>query len=201
MKTVQIMERPFYDGIVRQNHKSGWFCATDLVKIGNKYRNSIDLGTISITSYFRQKTTKEFIEKIMDEERVSKVRVTKRGKGGETWVHPLIMIDIAMWLNPKFKYEALSWLKDRLIQNRDMSGDSYKSMCGALDKGYNLGARMGLVIPKIARRIKESCGVEDWNNATETQLSKRDRIHLVIMSLSKHSVPIDDMIKTALEVE
>lgn len=199
MKTVQIMERKFYDGVVRQNHKTGWLCATDLIRIGNKYRTSIDMPALLISGYFKQKQTKEFIQSILEEEQVSSVKSSKRGKGGETWVHPLIFIDIAMWMNPKFKYTALSWLQDRLIQNRDTSGNSYKAMCGTLDKSYGLGAKIGIIIPQIARKIKETCGVSDWNVASEEQLLRRDRIHENIIMLCKAKVDLKKVVEFAIE--
>ena len=126
MKTAQIMMRPFKDGIIRQNHKTAWFNATDLIKIANKYRTQIGLKEKLIKDYFKTDSTNEFIKEILDRENVSEAYSSKKGKNGGTWVHPLLLIDIAMWLSPEFKYDAMSWLQDELLGLRDESGESYK---------------------------------------------------------------------------
>lgn len=185
MKTVQIMERQFKDGVIRQNHKNGWFNATDLIQVANRYRQQIGLDKKMIADYLKTNSTKEFIKEILDRENISLAFESKKGKGGGTWVHPLILIDIAMWLSPEFKYDAMKWLEDRLIQNRDLSGDSYKKLAGYLKSRTDIIpiAKLGIVMPKIARYIKEQLKVDDWNKATEIELQQRDAIHNNFMML------------------
>lgn len=179
MKTEQIMERKFRDGIIRQNHKTGWFNATDLIQVANQYRTQIGLEKKAIADYLKTNSTKEFIKEILDRENISLAYESKKGKGGGTWVHPLILIDIAMWLSPDFKYEAMKWLEDRLIQNRDLSGESYKKLASYLKNKTDIVpvAKIGVIMPKIAKYIKEQLNVEDWNKANEPTLKKRDAIH------------------------
>lgn len=59
--------------------------------------------------YLSNKSTKEFLKALSKEENlhgdnspyvVSKAR---SDRGGGTWMHPLMFIDFAMWLNPAFK--------------------------------------------------------------------------------------------------
>lgn len=90
-----------------------------------------------------------------------------------------------MWLSPDFKYEAMKWLEDRLIQNRDLSGDSYKKLASYLKNRTDIIpiAKLGIVMPKIARYIKDQLQVEDWNKADETTLKQRDMIHNNFMML------------------
>lgn len=185
MKTEQIMERKFRDGVIRQNHKTGWFNATDLIQVANQYRTQIGLEKKLIADYFKTNSTKEFIKEILDRESLSLAYDSKKGKGGGTWVHPLILIDIAMWLSPEFKYDAMKWLEDRLIQNRDLSGDSYKKLASYLKNRTDIIpiAKLGIVMPKIARYIKDQLQVEDWNKADEKTLKQRDMIHNNFMML------------------
>lgn len=207
MKTTQIMERKFRDGIIRQNHKSGWFNATDLIQVANQYRTQIGLEKKLIADYLRNNSTKEFIKEILDRENLSLAYESKKGKGGGTWVHPLILIDIAMWLSPDFKYEAMKWLEDRLIQNRDLSGDSYKKLASYLKNRTDIIpiAKLGIIMPKIARYIKEQLQVEDWNKTDETTLKQRDKIHNNFMMLLDAGVEINKALhiatKNALEVK
>ena len=190
MKTVQIMERQFKGGVIRQNHKNGWFNATDLIQVANRYRQQIGLDKKMIADYLKTNSTKEFIKEILDRENISLAFESKKGKGGGTWVHPLILIDIAMWLSPEFKYDAMKWLEDRLIQNRDLSGDSYKKLAGYLKSRTDIIpiAKLGIVMPKIARYIKEQLKVDDWNKADEIVLQQRDAIHNNFMMLLEAGV-------------
>ena len=201
MKTVQIMERRFKDGVIRQNHKNGWFNATDLIHVANRYRQQIGLDKKMIADYLKTNSTKEFVKEILDRENISLAFESKKGKGGGTWVHPLILIDIAMWLSPEFKYDAMKWLEDRLIQNRDLSGDSYKKLAGYLKSRTDIIplAKLGIVMPKIARYIKEQLKVEDWNKADELVLQQRDAIHNNFMMLLDAGVEINKALLIATQ--
>ena len=198
MKTEQIMERSFMGSIVRQNHKNGFFNATDLVKIGNEYRRNKGLSNKDLFQYFKTSETKEFIEIIMKKEETVHLKEVRKGSKGGTWVHPLIIIDIAMWLNPDFKYQALKWLEDSLIESRDNSGDSYKKMSSALYENYDYN-KIHFKIKEVAKRIKQVVGVSDWNSATEEQLNNRDKIHNNIIYGCKLGLDIKKVIRTAIE--
>lgn len=207
MKTEQIMERNFRDGVIRQNHKTGWFNATDLIQVANQYRTQIGLEKKAIADYLKTNSTKEFIKEILDRENLSLAYESKKGKGGGTWVHPLVLIDVAMWLSPDFKYEAMKWLEDRLIQNRDLSGESYKKLASYLKNRTDIIpiAKLGIVMPKIARYIKDQLKVEDWNKANEKTLKQRDAIHNNFIMLLEAGVETNKALyiatKNAVEVE
>lgn len=198
MKTEQIMQRDFYGGIIRQQHKTGWLNATDLLRIGNDYRESLGLPKARLQKFLDKKATKEFIEQILEEEKIAKVVKAQRGKQGGSWMHPMLFVDFAMYLNPKFKYEAMAWLTDRLLLNRDVSGESFKEMMSVISREYNYGGRMGLVAPKIAYKIKTFVGVDDWNLASEEQLKKRDEIQKKIIFGAQLKAPIEEVITKAL---
>ena len=198
MKTVQIMEREFMGSVVRQNHKTKFFNATDLVKVGNKYRENSGLSKKDLFQYFDNPSTKEFVKKIMVKEKVADVKQTKRGKNGGTWVHPLIIIDLAMWLSPDFKYEALKWIEDSLLEFRDNSGNSYNKMSSALHRTYEF-KEVHYLIKEVAKRIKQVVGAEDWNTATEKQLKDRDKIHNNIIYACKFGVALKKNVRMAIE--
>jgi len=182
MKTVQILERPFYDGVVRQNHKTGFLNMNDLVKIGNNYRLSLGLSKLKIENYWNSKATNEFIEQVMDLEKISIVKTATRGRNGSTWIHSSVFMDMAMWINPKFKAIVMRWLFDNLLLFRDESGESYKKMSSSISEKYKLnGGKLGVEITRVARKIKVALKVTDWNTATEEQLKQRDQIHKNIM--------------------
>lgn len=175
MVTEVIMKRELLGGIIKQKSKSGFFSATDLFSVGNQWRliNGMDMKTIQ--DYLQTKTHKEFIKELEAREG-GKVVISGRGRGVNTWVHPLIFVDMALWLNPKLKIEVYEWIFDNLIKYRNDSGDSYKKMCGALMVRANKTFFVDN-IQKLCKLIQVECGVNDWNEATQEQLALRDRIH------------------------
>ena len=184
MKTPQILVRELYSGEVRQNHKTGLMCANDITSIGLSYRKSAGLDNSKRwVHYFKRKETREFISAVMRSEEIAEVVVEKakakgEGKGKNYWVHPLIAVDYAMWINPDFKVVALKWLTDNLAVFRDNSGDSYKKMCQTLFESQKYSPSRGaIVITDLARAIKRDLYCDDWNYASPETLKNRDFIH------------------------
>lgn len=198
MKTPQIMERKFMGAVIRQNHKTTFFNANDLVKVGNEYRDNQGLSKKDLFRYFDISETKDFIKKIMERENVVHVKEVKKGRNGGTWVHPLLIIDLAMWMCPDFKYEALKWLEDSLLKSRDNSGESYKKMSSALHRSYKF-SEVHFIISEVAKRIKQVIGVEEWNSASELQLENRDKIHNNIIYGCKFGIELKKNVRTAIE--
>ena len=73
----------------------------------------------------------EFITEL-EESIDGKAKISGRGRGNHTWVHPYLFIDLALAINPKLKLEVYRWIQDYLLKYRNKSGDSYKRMTGAL---------------------------------------------------------------------
>lgn len=182
MKTEVIMKRELFGELISQSSKTEYFSATDLVKAGNKWRilNGHDIFVLG--SFLNQKGTKEFIEEL--ELKYGKVKVSGRGRGSHTWVHPLLFIEIALAINPKLKVEVYEWLFDHLIKLRNDSGDSYRKMSAQLYSLYSNKKEFPKFIEKVALYIKEQLGVKNWQEATKEHLDKRNKIHHSIITLS-----------------
>lgn len=152
MITQQIMIRDLNGVSVRQNHKTGFFNANDLLNLYNKNNTprilSDYLATKSYAEY-KEVVCKDIIlntgktlylkDDGSDTENVSVdslVLETKRGKYGGTWMHPYIFMDFAMWLSPEFKLTCIKWIYDKLIEFRDEAGDTYKKLASALFDRY-----------------------------------------------------------------
>lgn len=195
MKTEVVLHRPFMGMQVRQKSKTGLFSATDLVKIGNIKRRELGLGSFNLSQYLSLKSTKEFIGELQKSN--ERVIIKSRGRSAQTWVHPLIFIDIALALNPKFKVEVYGWLYDELLRYRNNSGESYKKMVGAL---YERCSKKDfhLQVAKVARAIRESCGVDDWNQASEEKLKLRDRMHENIALLASVLTNHDEAVRLGI---
>jgi len=175
MVTEVIMKRELFGKDVSQKSKSGFFSATDLVRVGNQWRISNGLEMFKLNTWLSRKSTKEFIKELEKEFGESIIR--SKAKNQHTWIHPYLFIDLALNINPQLKIEVYKWIYDELLKYRNCSGDGYKKMSGALFINATNKANFHKEIGKFARKIKDSCCVTDWNEATEDQLILRDKIH------------------------
>lgn len=111
--------------------KDAFFNATDLLK----QRNGCSGQQKQMVHYTDNSSTEEFIKALISEEMFKErnsVLIQSRGKNGGTWMHPLLFIDFAMWLNPTFKVKVLKFVYDEMIKFRNLAGDAYPSMCKAV---------------------------------------------------------------------
>lgn len=175
MKTQVLMKRQFFGHEISQQSKTGLFNASELVRICNMKRAEVGKSAFNFAQYLKNKTTIEFIEELQKNEPI--VISKGKAKNSETYVHPLLFVDIALAIDAKLKVSVYGWLMDELLKYRNDSGDSYKKMCGALYERTTDKMRFHKHISELANRIKTEIGVEDWNKATEQQLKTRDKIH------------------------
>ena len=183
MKTQVLMKRPLFDGSIRQKSDNGYLSANDLMKAGNKWRIKNNKPPVDLQRWFQLEQTKEFVNEL-ENQLNEKVKIASRGRKGETWLHPYLFIDLALYISPKLKIEVYQWLYDELLKYRNNSGDSYKKMTGALWHNSKNKSNFKESIRKTANIIKKECGVIDWQKASEEQLRLRDKIHENIALLS-----------------
>lgn len=82
-----------------------------------------------LKEFFSNKSTKDFISALIDEESLNGPRdafVSTKGRNGRVWMHPLLFVKFAMWLNPWFEVKVLKFVYDELIGLRIDAGDNYK---------------------------------------------------------------------------
>lgn len=175
MQTEVIMKRELFGREISQQSKTEFFSGTDLVVAGNMWRVANGLNPFNMQEWLRRKATIEFMAEL--KEKYGSVKKTTRGRNAHTWVHPLLFIDMALSISPKLKIEVYEWLFDNLIKFRNNSGDSYKKMCGALWIRATNKRNFPDDIKRVAKLIQIECGVIDWQEATEKQLDKRNRMH------------------------
>lgn len=127
MKTNQILTRKMGDFNVNQRTSDGMFNATELLKQWTE-QSGIQK---KLDHFFENNSTEEFINALISEENYhtrNSVYVKSRASRGTnmgTWMHPVLFIDFAMWLNPKFKVKVLKFVYDELIKYRHDAGDNY----------------------------------------------------------------------------
>lgn len=152
MKTNQVMIRQMASFRVEQRTKDGFFNATSLIKQWNEEKAMKK----EIKDYLENKSTEEFIKALIVEENLNKGNypyLSSRGKNGGTWMHPLLFIDFAMWLNPSFKVKVLKFVQDEMIKFRHLAGESYPEMCKAVDSIIEDKNKLKDAICKIAKSI------------------------------------------------
>ena len=176
------MKRALFGNEISQNSKTEFFSANDLLKAGNKWRIENDLSPLNLQEMLRNESFLEF-KKVLEEKHGTCINATK-GRKGETWIHPLLFIELALRISPKLKVEVYEWLFDHLIKNRNFSGDSYKEMAAALYVNYGNKSDFPRFISKVADFIRESVGVTHWETATQEQLKQRDDMHKAVKTLT-----------------
>ena len=182
METMVIMKRSLFNCEISQNSKTEFFSATDLIRAGNKWRIANNLQHIDLNDWFNLKSTKEFISEL--EKKYGIVKISARGRGRHTWVHPYLFLDMALAISPSLKIEVYGWLYDYLLKYRNDSGDSFKRMSGSLYNNQTNKQLFPEYIKKVGFHIKNVCNVTDWQTATEEQLKLRDKIQDNISLLS-----------------
>ena len=134
MKTNQNLTRKMGDFEVIQRTKDGMFNATELIKQWNANSKS----ERKLDNFFKLNGTEDFVNTIIERENLNTpklVYLKTRGKyNGGTWMHPLLFIDFAMWINSEFKYDVLKFIYDELIKLRNEAGDTYIEMSHQISK-------------------------------------------------------------------
>lgn len=116
---------------VEQRTVDGFFNATELLKQWNVHNGTKK----ELKHYFENQSANELIDTIIERENLNSRKsayLSSRGKNGGTWMHPILFIDLAMWINPSFKYDVIKFVYDEMIKFRNLAGDAYPSMCRAV---------------------------------------------------------------------
>lgn len=147
MITNQVMKRPMGKFLVEQRTKDSMFNATSLLKQWNDFVESNDdtqkIGYVKkkdLDDFFNNKNIKEFIKALMDEENLNtqnsaylKSRA-RLDRGGGTWMHPILFVKFAMWLNPRFEVQVIKFVYDQMLKYRNEAGEAYKELGFAMSK-------------------------------------------------------------------
>lgn len=139
---------------VVQRTKDGFFNATSLLKQWNEKA----LSERKLSNFFASDKTEEFIKTIMERENLHTPKMVyvkskaSRGENAGTWMHPMLFIDFAMWINPSFKYDVLKFVYDEMIKFRNEAGDAYKELGSAVSKIVSKDF-MQKAMPKIGEAL------------------------------------------------
>ena len=148
---------------VQQRTKDGMFNATALVKEWNDYVENLHGENSAyvkkeLKKFFENDNTKSFISALIEEENLNgensayvKSRA-REDRGGGTWMHPILFVKFAMWLNPRFEVKVIKFVYDQMIKYRNEAGDAYKELSAAI---YNIvdKSQMPAMMAQISKGI------------------------------------------------
>lgn len=142
MKTNQVMTRKMGQFEVMQRTSDGMFNATALLSLWN---NANPQNQRRLDKFWDTTHLSEFMSEIAENElsfkspnfgelknALSRTRSGRRNGG--TWMHPILFVKFAMYLNPRFEYQVLKFVSDELIKYRNEAGDAYREMSAAVQK-------------------------------------------------------------------
>ena len=142
MKTTQVMVRHIGEFVVSQKTKGEMFNATELLSQWNKKNpdKKRDLDNFwkvtNLTEFMSEVAENELGFKSADFTELKKsLSKTTRGKyNGGTWMNKVLFMKFAMWLNPRFEYQVIKFMSDKMLLYRDLVGEGYKNLAKAVSE-------------------------------------------------------------------
>lgn len=129
---------------VTQRTSDGYFDANALLTQWNGVSGNTQR---KMSRFFENDNVKEFIDALKEDishgadlhhadlqiVKEIKPRNTSKGKTkGQVWMHPILFIKFAMWLNPRFEVQVIKFVYDQMIQYRNNAGDAYRELSSAV---------------------------------------------------------------------
>lgn len=184
MKTNQLIKRPMGQFEVLQRTSDGYFNATKLLEQWNKSSNDKRY----LDNFWKGHHLVELMSEIAENELGFKsvdftelkntLSVAKRGKNGSgTWMHPILFIKFAMYINPRFEYQVIKFVYDELIKNRHLAGDNYNILTAAIAKLPNADykevakAIQWIVFNMTGKNLRQSATQEQLKEISEIEHS------------------------------
>lgn len=106
------MKRQMNNFFVEQRTKDSMFNATNLLKQWNEFVEYNDDTQNSV--YVKSKVRSD--------------------RGGGTWMHSILFVKFAMWLNPRFEVQVIKFVYDQMLKYRNDACDAYKELGSAISK-------------------------------------------------------------------
>ncbi|RLC86908.1 MAG: hypothetical protein DRJ03_07380 [Chloroflexi bacterium] len=114
----------------------GMFSATDFYRAG--HTQQLEKNRTDVPGYFFTKGTKNWIARVMEVCKLDKdkVHIPGQGRGSHTWVHPLILLDLALYMFPEISYKKhpglLALLTGEITTRRKHTSGGKERAIGAL---------------------------------------------------------------------
>lgn len=186
MKTNQILKRE-QNGFL-QRTKDGYFDATYLIETWNINNPN---NQKQLAQYKKLQSTNEYLD-YLKKEGIEVPMISGRGIGGGTWMHPKLIIDLAMWVSVELKAIVIGYVLDGLIVSRIDAGDYYNEMCATILEKYVsvYGSKPPVFIYINEANLVRSLVTEkkDRNEMTEKELQVITALQKINTSLIEKGV-------------
>lgn len=182
MITCQKMQR---ECVTEQRTSDGYFNATKSLSVWNVTNPACKK---DLKEFQKLKGTQEFIEYLKTKEGITKPYISSN-KG--TWMCPLLFVDFAMWVSLEFKAQAIKWIIDGLIFQRNQAGDYANELKGIIMQRYLEAYDCkppSMIYMNEFSQLKDFVGITDRNKATEQQLQTLNVLQKFDIKLIKEQV-------------
>lgn len=155
---------PFhYQGQPVRFNTAGWINATD---VAGRYEKRVD-------HWLANAETKQYIQALaeaLNTRDSGDLILTKRGRGGGTWLHPKLAVAFARWLDVKFAVWCDLHI-DALLHGELNERQQFERACKALDDARHVASLSGKEL--AAWRWKKpglECRVDHWREQLQMTL-------------------------------
>ncbi|MAB25321.1 MAG: DNA-binding protein [Pseudomonadales bacterium] len=155
---------PFhYQGQPVRFNTAGWINATD---VAGRYEKRVD-------HWLANAETKQYIQALaeaLNTRDSGDLILTKRGRGGGTWLHPKLAVAFARWLDVKFAVWCDLHI-DALLHGELNERQQFERACKALDDARHVASLSGKEL--AAWRWKKpglECQVDHWREQLQMTL-------------------------------
>lgn len=155
---------PFhYQGQAVRFNTDGWINATD---VAGRYEKRVD-------HWLANAETKQYIQALaeaLNTRDSGDLILTKRGRGGGTWLHPKLAVAFARWLDVKFAVWADLHI-DALLHGELNERQQFERACRALNDARKLASLGGKELASWRwKKPGLECQVDHWREQLQMTL-------------------------------
>ncbi|MBR8828788.1 MAG: KilA-N domain-containing protein [Gomphosphaeria aponina SAG 52.96 = DSM 107014] len=178
---ITCLEHNYLGNLIEQRVADGYVNLTQMAKTGNK----------RLGNYLRLNSTRAYLEVLSIE---TQIRVSglitissfTPGKGtGDTWGHPEVAIDLALWISPQFRVWANFTLK-QIIQGKETESERSPKALTAAKATRQIYELVGEINPRITQYLIDHCISEIMEtlppsrDSNQTKASEGQRLRGVV---------------------
>ncbi len=160
-----------------------------------------------ITAFFQLAGTDIFLEdasEVYAKFPKDLVRIV-RGQFGGTWVHLVVFLKLAEWLDPKLEVLVTEQLYEELLNSRDDGGEEFVKIIDVLKTRFPREfAKDVLLYAKVSNYVANVCSLgmdkERWKHATENQLKTRESFQKALIMTSRFKNTVAETLLCAYKI-
>ncbi len=179
----------------------GMLSATEAIKLGNAWRISQGQGLFSLSQWFSMGSVKVYVNELVNTYGPEGVKRSSRGRGGETWVHPLLFVKLILDIDHDIDLQEHKWIINLAEQYKDDFIEDFKAMCGELFIHTNNKQRFYKEIEALEKRMINHFEMIDYRNASNDKRSRFNGLCVSIKELAaatkNNEKAIDEAFKLA----